>query len=141
MTLRLQIPSYRLIALVVSALAVVYLLCAHQPLYPHTWFDEGLNAGTAATLARSGLYALPDPEKPRVLDPAIQTGPTVIVPIALAYRIFSPGVWLARMVVLPFAVLACVGFILIARRLIGDGGAGLAFLFLLAGTYDTLIAS
>jgi putative effector of murein hydrolase LrgA (UPF0299 family) len=136
MTLRLHISSYRFIALVVSVLAIGYLLYAHQPLYPPPWFDEGLNAGTAATLARSGLYALPDPEKPRVLDPAIQTGPTVIVPIALAYRIFSPGVWLARMVVLPFAVLACVGFILIARRLIGDGGAGLAFLFLLAGTYD-----
>jgi hypothetical protein len=82
------------------------------------------------------LYALSDPEKPRVLDPAIQTSPTVIVLIALAYRIISPGVWLARMVVLPFAVLACVVFILLARRLIGDGGASLAFLFLLAGTYD-----
>ncbi|MCS6842533.1 MAG: glycosyltransferase family 39 protein [Roseiflexus sp.] len=126
----------RLIALSAGALAVVCLLFINQPLYPPPWFDEGLNAGTAATLARSGLYALPDPDRPRVLDPAIQTGPTVIVPIALAYRVFGPSIWLARMVMLPFAALACVMFILVARRLVGDRGAALATLFLLTGTYD-----
>lgn len=131
-----RIPFHRLIALAAGTLAIVCLLSVNQPLYPHPWFDEGLNAGTAATLARSGLYALPDPDRPRVLDPAIQTGPTVIVPIALAYRFFGPSLWLARMIMLPFAALAIVMFVLVARRLVGNDGAGLALLFLLAGAYD-----
>lgn len=79
---------------------------------------------------------MPDPDSLRTLDPAIQTGPTVIVPIAVAYRILGPRIWLARMIMLPFAALAVVMFVLVARRLAGDHGAVLATLLLLAGTYD-----
>jgi 4-amino-4-deoxy-L-arabinose transferase-like glycosyltransferase len=118
-----------------SLLLPTLWLLLRQPL-PPPWFDEGINLSAAATLARTGLYALPDATGPRVLDPAIQTGPTVLVPIAVVYKLFGIGILQARLVIVAFGLLAFCAYWLLARRLIGPWLAGLALLFLLAGTPD-----
>ncbi len=137
MAINLRLPFYRLVGLTAGVLAIVCLLCINQPLYPHPWFDEGLNAGAAATLARKRPVRIARPGQSadsRSGDP--ETGPTVIIPIAVACRILGPSIWLARMIMLPFAALAVVMFVLVARRLTGVHGAVLATLLLMAGTYD-----
>jgi 4-amino-4-deoxy-L-arabinose transferase-like glycosyltransferase len=110
------------------------LMLLRQPLFPEPWFDEGLNVSTAATLARAGLYALPNSDGPRIMDPAIQTGPTVLVPIALVYHFFGVGIMPARLVMVAFALLAVVAYGLLARRLVGGAAALLALFFLLVGS-------
>lgn len=104
----------------VVVLVVFCILWAYrQPNFPPPWFDEGLNISAAAALAREGQYALPDPGGARVLDPAIQTGPTVILPLALTFRLLGVDMMTARLVMLPFALLALAVLLLIARRLMG----------------------
>jgi 4-amino-4-deoxy-L-arabinose transferase-like glycosyltransferase len=117
-------------------LLTLWLLLLRQPVLPPPWFDEGINLSAAATLAQSGLYALPDALGPRVLDPAIQTGPTVLVPIAVVYKLFGVGILQARLVIVAFGLLAFCAYWLLARWLIGPRPALLALLFLLAGTPD-----
>lgn len=118
----------------VGILLLLGLMLFRQPLFPAPWFDEGLNVSTAATLAREGVYALPNSDGPRLMDPAIQTGPTVLVPIALVYRLFGVGIMPARLVMVAFALLALVAYGLLARRLVGATAALLAVGLLLVGS-------
>ncbi|MCG8350253.1 MAG: glycosyltransferase family 39 protein [Chloroflexales bacterium] len=109
-----------------------------QPAAPWPWFDEGLNVSAAAAIARDGVYALPDAQGFRVLDPAIQTGPTVIVPIAVAFQAFGVGFLQARLVIIGFALVALVGYWLLAQRLVGRRASLLAVAFLLAGSPEPM---
>lgn len=129
-----QLTSLRAITIGALLLLTLTLLLVHQPRVPAPWFDEGLNLSTAATLAGSGLYALPDTRGPLVLDPAIQTGPTVLVPVALALRLFGNDVLQGRLVIVAFALIAIVAYWRLAARLVGPWPALLALGLLLAGT-------
>lgn len=119
----------------VAAIAVI-LLTVHLDRYPAPWFDEGLNVSTAGMLAREGVYALPDSRGPRVMDAAIQTGPTVIGPAALMFTLFGTGIGTARLVVVGYALVALAAFWLAARRLFDDQTAFAASVCLLAGTSE-----
>lgn len=114
----------------------LFLMLFRQPLYPAPWFDEGLNVTTAAMLAREGLYALPDSSGPRILDPAIQTGPPVLLPIALAFQFFGVSLMPARLVMLAFALFAFSLYVLLTRRLLDTPAMILAMLFLLIGNRE-----
>lgn len=124
------------LALGVGGLCFLWLMLFQQPLYPAPWFDEGLNVSTAAMLAREGFYALPDSEGPRIMDPAIQTGPTVLVPIAVAFHLFGIGIVPARIVMILFAAIALVTYALAARKLVGNAAMMLAVVFLIVGTRE-----
>lgn len=117
-------------------LIAAVLLLTHLHDYPAPWFDEGLNLSTAAMIARQGTYALPDSRGPRVMDPAIQTGPTVLLPVALVVRLFGTKLTAARLVVVAFALLALWLYWRLARRLFGAPTALVASLCLLAGNPD-----
>lgn len=123
------------VPLIVSG-AFLWLMLFRQPLYPRPWFDEGLNVSTAGMLARAGLYALPDSAGPRVMDPAIQTGPTVLVPVALAFRLLGFNLMSARLVMLAFAALLLIAYALMTRQLLGGAAAVVAVLFLIVGTRE-----
>ncbi|MFQ3684125.1 ArnT family glycosyltransferase [Roseiflexus sp.] len=121
------------IFIIIGATTLAVLLLMNQPLHPQPWFDEGLNAGAAAMIARAGVYALPDADSPRISDPAIQTGPIVLIPIALVYKLLTPSIALARLVIVPFALIAFVTFAVLARRLTGPWSAILATVCMMAG--------
>jgi hypothetical protein len=104
--------------------------------YPPPWLDEGVNMTTAATLARSHLYALPDSAGPRIMDASIQTGPTVLLPVAVVLRLFGINLLNARLAMLPFAAVALAAFIMLAVRLNGLMPAALASVLLAVGTWD-----
>lgn len=118
-----------------GVILLAFLMLFRQTLYPPPWFDEGLNVSTAAMLARYGLYALPDSQGLRLIDPAIQTGPTVLLPIALVFDLFGAGLAQARLTMIPFALLMLVAFAWVARHLVGPA-ALLATIFLVAGTLE-----
>ena len=98
----------------VALVALLYIVvCSlsftRQPL----GFDEGWDLQAAHNLAENGTYAsfgslYGGPDK--VLDPHLSTGPTTMVPIAVAFEIFGVGVSQARVVMMLF-YLATIGLI------------------------------
>lgn len=117
-------------------LAAAALLTMNLDRYPAPWFDEGLNIGAAASLASRGLYALPEFGGPIVMDVRIQTGPTVIVPIAALFRVLGHELLYARLVIAVFGLLAVLLYWRVATRVFGERTALAASLCLLAGSSE-----
>lgn len=134
-TLRFRGRVDRLTTGALLVLALV-LLTVNLTAWPESWFDEGLNLATASTLAEEGVYGLPDSGGTREMDPAIQTGPPVIVPVALAFWAFGSDLLAPRLVMAAFGLLALAAYLVLARRLVGAAGAAIAIGLLLIGSGD-----
>lgn len=115
---------------------IALILTVHLTSWPQTWFDEGLNVSTAATLAEEGVYGLPDADGIREMDPAIQTGPVVLLPVAMSFKLFGTGLLQARMVMVVFSVLALCAYYVLARHLGDRSTAMLGIGILLLGNLD-----
>ena len=120
----------------IPVLFVGCLLLINLSDFPPTWFDEGLNVSAAGMLARDGVYGLPDSTGPRVMDAAIQTGPIVIVPVALAFGLFGTELLTARLVAVTFALLALWLFWRLAGQSFDRETAAVAAAILLVGNSD-----
>lgn len=112
------------------------LLLVNLTTYPLPWFDEGYFMAVAKTLVRDGLYALPDSAGPWVMDPSITTGPSIIVPLALVFKLFGVGILQARLTAVMFGLLGLLAYSLLARRLVGAAWL-VAALLLLAATLNS----
>ncbi len=119
--------------LVAVAFAAIVLLNLNLTAAPEPWFDEGVHVSAAATLAKIGNYALPDATGLKVLDPGIQVGPTVILPVALSFKLFGQGFWQARGIIVLYGFLALTAYLLVARKVAGKETGLLALVILLAG--------
>lgn len=98
--------------------------------YPPPWFDEGLNFQVPKNLLLHSTYALRSSEGFRIFDPAIQTGPTVLLPATLSFWLLGIGLIQARAVVVVYMVLALVAFYGLARHTY-NGRAAIAAVLLL----------
>ncbi|MBM4284708.1 MAG: hypothetical protein FJ128_05610 [Deltaproteobacteria bacterium] len=102
--------------------------------YPTIWWDEAIFSETAANLAQQGRYALTvqSPDQLRDFDYRISAGPSVILPVALAYRLLGVSLVSGRLVAGFYLLFAFFALFLAARRLWGAGTAlgavALAFL-------------
>ncbi len=104
--------------------------------YPTIWWDEAIFSETAANLVQHGRYAftVQSPNQLNDLDYRISAGPAVILPVALAYKLFGVSLVPGRLVAGLYLVLAFLGLFLAARRLWGPGAALLAVVMALLGT-------
>lgn len=127
-------PAWRSRGLGVACVAAVLgLLAFRQPYYPATWLDEGFVLGGAMSLVREGAYALRSTDGFRVLDqPLVANGPGVVVPIAVAWKLFGQGLIQARVLMILFALLAALAFFRVARQLSGARAAAVSLGLLLA---------
>ena len=68
--------------------------------YPTIWWDEAIFSETAANLVQHGRYAftVQSPNQLNDLDFRISAGPAVILPVALAYKLFGVGLVPGRLV-------------------------------------------
>jgi 4-amino-4-deoxy-L-arabinose transferase-like glycosyltransferase len=107
----------RLEAIPIAGLVICILpLCLHRlGICPAPWFDEGLNFRAAKNIALNGHYGLRSAEGFVGFHPAIQTGPTVLLPMALVFRLAGTGVVQARLVTVFYTVLALAIFYVLAR--------------------------
>lgn len=107
--------------------------------YPTLWWDEAIFSETAANLVQKGRYAftIQSPDEIKDFDFRISAGPTVILPVALAYWTLGVSVWSGRLVAGFFLVLALVLLYLSARLLL-DRGAALLGVLLGFGSTDIL---
>lgn len=120
----------RSVLLVLLLWSFFFLSLHHLETYPVPWFDEGLNFQPPKNLVLYGQYAMLSSEGFRVLDPALQTGPPVTLPIALSFRLLGIGLFPARLVVVFFTIL-CVAVYYRVACVLYDQTVGLIALLLL----------
>src|SRR5262245_37746163 len=75
-----------LLALIGSA---IVLALVNLPYAPCTWFDEGSHLHVPKTLIQHGVYADISSEGYRYYGTTIGVGPTVMLPIALVFKLFG----------------------------------------------------
>jgi len=104
--------------------------------YPVIWWDEAIFSETAANLAVHGRYAftVQSPDQLSDLDYRISAGPAVILPVALAYRLFGVGLESGRLVAGLYLLLAFGSLYLGVRRLWGREAGLVAVALSLLGT-------
>jgi hypothetical protein len=119
------------------ALAALTLALVNLPYAPRTWFDEGSHLHVPKALTQHGVYADTSATAEggtefRYHGPTMGVGPTVMLPIALMFRLFEPGVLPGRLVIAAYALLGLTACYALARRMHGPGVALLATTLLLA---------
>jgi 4-amino-4-deoxy-L-arabinose transferase-like glycosyltransferase len=123
--------------------AAVFVFLAFYNLgdYPTTWFDEGSHLHVPKLLVRSGEYSDYSSDGLRTFGPTLGVGPTVMLPVAGAFKIFGIGLLQARAVIALFLLGALYLFYRLARNLDGTAGAVLALLLLMSsraiGVFET----
>ena len=101
----------------VLVLAAAFFAFYNLGSYPTTWFDEGSHLHVPKTLVKFGVYADWSSEGFRYYGPTIGVGPTVMLPIAAAFRLFGIGLLQARLVMAVYLLAAIAAYFLLARRM------------------------
>ena len=121
-----------LLAKVGAVVLIVFLSVYNLENYPTTWFDEGSHLHVPKALVQSGVYADTSSEGLRYFGPTTGVGPTVLLPVALAFRVGGIGLLQARIVMVGYLLAAALLFYLAARRMYGSLTAWLALLLLVS---------
>jgi 4-amino-4-deoxy-L-arabinose transferase-like glycosyltransferase len=88
--------------------------------FPEPWFDEGSHLHVPKTLIMHGVYADYSSEGFRYFGPSIGIGPTVMLPLAVVFKVFGIGLLQARALMAIYLLCAIAAFFLFARRLGGE---------------------
>lgn len=110
---------------------VAFLAFTNLPYAPRTWFDEGSHLHVPKTIVQHGVYADISSEGYRYYGPTVGVGPTVMLPIALMFKLFGVGLLQGRLVIVAYLLIALLACYLIARRLHGTVVGMLALTLLL----------
>lgn len=112
------------LALIVGVALVLFLAFYNLTNFPLSWFDEGSHLHVPKTLVRYGVYADYSSDGFRHYGPTVGVGPTVMLPIALAFQLSGIGLLQARVVMALYLLAAIVAMFFLARQL---GGPRLAW--------------
>lgn len=114
-------------------LLFLYFLVFHNlTRFPEPWFDEGSHLHVPKTLVRYGVYADISSEGFRYYGPTIGVGPTVMLPIAAAFKLFGIGLLQARLVMALYLLAAIYVFYRLVEHLAGKWIAWIALALLLS---------
>ena len=119
------------IGLILLLLIGAFLLLYHLDQYPAPWYDEGSHLHVAKNFALNGVYADFSSEGNRPFGPAVGVGPTVLLPIALLFKVAGVSIPLARMVIVVYGVLALAGLYFLTARLVNPRAALVALALVL----------
>jgi 4-amino-4-deoxy-L-arabinose transferase-like glycosyltransferase len=97
----------RLLAFAILMLAA-FLLFYNLDLNPRPWQDEGAVASIAKSLVQDGVYATQSSDGYQTYGGVQSVGPTVVLPIALAYRLWGVGLVQGRWVMALYAFVTLV---------------------------------
>ncbi|MBI5961505.1 MAG: glycosyltransferase family 39 protein, partial [Chloroflexi bacterium] len=95
--------------------------------YPAPWHDEAQYLHVAKNYAENGVYADYSSEGNRYTGPIISLGPTVLLPVALLYKVFGVSILAARLVISAYALLTLIALYRLAALF---GGQRFAWLTL-----------
>jgi hypothetical protein len=120
-----------MLAGVAAVTLAVVLATYHLDLFPTTWFDEGSHLHVPKALIQLGVYADTSSEGFRYFGPTTGIGPTIMLPIALMFKMAGIGLLQARLVITMYFLAALGLFFLVTRHQYGLLTAGLAVLLLI----------
>ncbi|MBC7262821.1 MAG: glycosyltransferase family 39 protein [Chloroflexi bacterium] len=124
-------------ALLILAGVLLFTSFYRLDAWPATWQDEGIILQAAWNLAERGVYGLRSSEGMRPFDPALTTGPTVVVPVTLAFRLFGIGLIPGRAVMGLYLIWTVIAIYALMQHLYDWQVALLAaFMVLACYTYD-----
>ena len=122
-----MIATRRLQRLKIAALGTLFALATlNLSSWPATWFDEGSHLMVPKSLVLFGVYADYDSTGFRYFGPTTGVGPTVLLPIAVVFKIFGIGLLQARLVMAAYLVLAGLAVYSLSRQLMNERAALLA---------------
>jgi 4-amino-4-deoxy-L-arabinose transferase-like glycosyltransferase len=101
-----------------AVVLLLFLAFTNLTRYPVIWYDEGSHLHVPKTLVTLGKYADLSSEGFRYYGPVIGVGPTVMLPIALSFKIFGIGLLQAR-VVMALYLLATIALFFGLSRWLG----------------------
>jgi hypothetical protein len=138
-------PHWEQLMLLILVPIVGFLSLVNLATYPTiSGWDEGIYLQFGNDLAQYGEYGTKNGDTFERLIPAGGTGPTLVVPVALALQLSSNSLVAARSVIAIFFLLAVAGVYVLMRQIGGWPAASIGvLLFIIAGnnTYDMLWAS
>jgi hypothetical protein len=118
---------------VLIAIIALPLLLWNLESYPVPWFDEGFTTHASRVLAEYGFYGTYNAQDGYIhFDSGVSTGPTLVIPIALSFKLFGYGTWQARLVNVMYTLAMLWGFYALMKRLYGRNVGLLSVLMLLA---------
>jgi len=131
---RLQSPGFW--GAILLASVIVWASFYNLANYPTFWWDEAIFSETAANLVQHGRYAftVQSPDQLSDLDHRISAGPAIILPVALAYRLFGIGVLQGRVVAGLYLIFTFLALYLASRQLFHRKTAFLAVVLAAMGT-------
>lgn len=117
---------------VVGVLVLLALVFFHLDRWPATWFDEGSHLHVPKTLVTEGVYADRSSEGYRYFGPTLGVGPTVMLPVALAFEVAGVGLLQARLVIALYLLATLALFFVVGRKLAGTRLAVIALVLLVS---------
>jgi len=116
-----------------AAIALLVLLAVWRlDVYPTTWFDEGSHLHVPKALVQYAVYADTSSEGFRYFGPTTGIGPTIMLPIAAAFKLAGIGLLQARLVMVAYLFAALALFWLFGRQVFGSAVATLGALLLVS---------
>jgi 4-amino-4-deoxy-L-arabinose transferase-like glycosyltransferase len=131
-SIRISWPVVERAWLLTLIAGTIVLALVNLPYAPKTWFDEGSHLHVPKALIQHGVYADISSEGYRYYGPTIGVGPTLMLPIALVFKLFGIGLIQGRLVIVAYLFIALAASYTLARRLHGQLIALLAVTLLLA---------
>lgn len=102
----------------ILGLLLIYFFAFHNlTRFPAPWFDEGSHLHVPKNIVTYGKYADISSEGFRYYGPTIGVGPTVMLPVAAAFKVFDIGLFQARFVMALYMLAAAYVFYRLAENL------------------------
>ena len=106
---------------------------------PRSWMDEGSTLLLARTLAENGIYAIRNSDGYLTFGAVQSVGPTVILPIALSFKIFGVGLVQGRLVMAFYLIMTVFVFYKLASKLFNSSTAFFSSITLLSSKAASLL--
>lgn len=119
--------------LVGLTLIALFLAFYNLEYAPRTWHDEGAAMSVARTLVEDGVYAVRSSDGYQTFGPIQSVGPTVLLPVALSFRLFGVGLVQGRIVMALFTLATLAALYTVSLRLF-DRATALLTVALLLGS-------
>ncbi len=113
-------------------LLIPFLYFYNLDVNPRTWQDEGSYLLVAKTLVEDGQYAIRSSDGYQTFGAVQSVGPTVLLPVALSFKLFGVGLLQGRLVAAVYSLLTLVCFYLAAKHLFDRRTALAAVIILLS---------
>jgi len=103
--------------------------------YPAPHYDEGAYLKVARNYALNGIYANYSTDRLDYLGPVVSTGPTVILPIALLFKLFGANILLGRIIIVIYTLSFLAALYFMTMHLLGQH---MAVLIIIAAIFTPL---